>query len=711
MNFRFKKFVRPLFCLFLSVAFNPLSAQEADSVKAESDVVPAVATDVVKHDSADKKRLKVGVVLSGGGAKGAAHVSVLKAIEAAGIPIDYIVGTSMGSIVGGMYAYGYSTNQLDSLFRSQDWMNLLLNEVDRNQKDFITRENSEQYMVTIPAFRNKKAHLKGGVLSGEAVLNLFKALTPIYPDSINFADLKIPFACVAVDIVTGKEVDMYSGHLATCIRSSMSIPCVFSPIHYKDMVLVDGGMQNNYPADIAKKMGADVIIGVTLNSENPSINTADDIVSPLDVVSQMMSNITDGKVEENLKITDLHINVDTEGFSSASFSTEAIATLMKRGAEAALKHKDDLIALRNKLNLPADTCIQPMAGIAVPKEAEDVIQNFDHGCTVGGGLRLDDEELAAVLVGGVYKFPVKFHPSVGAQLRLGRRSYGKLNASFKPMRHWTLEGTYKFSYNETKLYSKGKRVLDWDFHEQFARLAFYRTWNYMKVTVAADYAKRNFDHLMSAADYVFDKKYVDATDYDAETNINYYVSARFDNRDTNVFPHVGSNWTVRYNYLTDDWVNYHDDNGLSILELFCEYNIPLAERLTLVPAVWGRFINSDETLRLGDHNVIGGVQGLGRYLPQQLPFAGIGYFETTGNKIGAVGLTLRGRLGNNHYLYGIGNYGCSSNKIKSFLVKEHLFGSALGYGYKTPVGPAELNVNWSNVTEKLGIWVSFGYMF
>ena len=709
MNLPIKGFALSAF-LLMAVSVCPITAQVPDSMSVDS-LLPIPDSSNIVEAAPSPKRLKVGVVLSGGGAKGAAHVSVLKVIESLGVPIDYIVGTSMGSIVGGLYAYGYSTDQLDSLYRSQDWTNLLLNESDRSQKDFITRENAEQYMVTIPAFRNSKRHLKGGVLSGEAVLNLFKALTPNCPDSMDFADLKVPFACVAVDIVSGKEVDMYSGNLATCIRSSMSIPCVFSPIHTNGMVLVDGGMANNFPADIARKMGADVIIGVTLDRESETANTADDIVTPLDVVSQMTSNIIDSKVPENMKLIDLHINVNADGFTAASFSTEAIEMLLQRGLEAGYKHKDELIALRERLNLPADTLITPMPGMPVPPEAEDVIQNADHGCTLGAGLRLDNEELASVLVGGVYKSLLKLRPTFGGQLRLGRRSYGKLNASIRPMRHWTLEGTYKFSYNEIKLYSKGKRVLDWDFHEQFARLAFLRTWKSMKVTLAADYAKRNYDHLLSSAGFSTAKGFLEASAYDSETNINYYASLRFDNRDTPVYPHKGQNWTVRYTFLTDDWVKYHDDCGLSVFELSYEHNMPLTERLTLVPALWGRFVNTAEQLRLGDKNVIGGVSGMGHYLPQQLPFAGVNYFETTENKVAAVGLTLRGRLGNNHYLFGVGNYGCSSDKINKFLVDDKLYGAALGYGYKTPVGPAEVNVNWSNVTERFGLWLCFGYMF
>lgn len=706
MRLLVRKYISSFFCLLVSALNFPLVAQIHDSANVDK-------SHLVKTANANKSvavgRKKVGVVLSGGGAKGAAHVSVLKAIEDAGIPIDYIVGTSMGSIVGGLYAYGYSTQQLDSLFRSQEWMNLLLNELDRNHRDFKTREISEKYMLTIPAFRNGNKHLKGGVLSGEAVLNLFKALTPDCPDSMSFADLKIPFACVAVDIVTGNEIDMTGGNLATSIRSSMSIPCVFSPIHRDGMVLVDGGISNNYPVDIAKKLGADVIIGVTLDSENGE-NTADDIVTPLDVIGQMMSNITDHKVDDNLKITDLHINVNTEGFSSASFSTDAIETLLKRGKEAGDKHRDDLIAFRNSLGLNKSDLVEPMPGRDVPKEADDVIREFDYGCTLGGGLRIDSEELAAVILGGIYRFHSHLKPSVGAQLRLGSRIYGKTNLTFNPIPHWTVDGTYKFSYNEIKLYSKGKRVLDWDFHEQFARLSFYRTWNMMKITVAADYAKRNYDQLLSSADYVMGNDFIGAKTYRSETDINYYASARFDNRDARVFPHKGSTWTMRFTYVTNDGSKYDNGDGLPVGELYFEKNVPLSERITMVPALWGRFVFTDQYLKMGDRNMIGGVACLGHYLPQQLPFAGVNHVEAVSNKFAAAGLTCRGRLGDNHFIYGLGNFGCNGNLVKD-LLDDTMFGVAVGYGYKTPVGPAELNFNWSNVTDKVGLWLSFGYMF
>lgn len=660
----------------------------------------------------ESKRPKVGVVLCGGGAKGAAHVAVLKKIEEAGIPIDMIVGTSMGAIVGGLYAYGYSTNQLDSLLRNQDWMKLLLNAADREQKDFLQRENEDRYMITFPVFRPKNS-MKGGMLSGEAVLNLFEALTPNCKDSMDFANLKIPFACASFDIVKGREVDMYSGILAKCMRASMSIPGAFSPVRNGKHVLVDGCMANNYPADLAKKMGADIIIGVTLNSESEEdIVDADALNGGSEVLLQLFDVITNQKIEENLAQTTIHINVDTHDYSVASFSTEAIAGLLKRGEEAGNKHMAQLLALRDSLALNKGETVTYNTGIPVPKEANDVIESAnDKGGAFGIGCRMDNEELASVLVGSRYKFHSSNKPILGAQFRLGRRSYANLSGAFDPLPHWTLAANYKFSYTENRLYSHGERIVDWDFHEHYARLAIYRTWKYLKLTFAADFEHRTFDHMLSSNLISISSTRDIDTNYDEEKNICYYTSLRFDNRNSNIFPTKGHLCRLKYIYQTDNGSSYQDKNGLSVLEWGYEQNIPLSDRITLVPSFWGRFMSTPTVYRLGDRNVIGGIGTLGHYLPQQMPFAGINHFEIINDKFAAIGTTLRGRIGKNHYVYGVGNYGRSSTYLKDFLSDDSLYGAAIGYGYKTPLGPIDCNLNWSNETKELGIWLSFGHMF
>ena len=142
-------------------------------------------------------RKKVGVVLSGGGAKGMAHIGALKVIEEAGIPIDYVVGTSMGSIIGGLYSIGYTPEQMDSMVRRQDWSFLLSDKIPRSEQNMAEREASEKYVFSLPFGKNAKTQAVGGLIKGQNLANLFSELTVGYHDSIDFNKLPIPFACVS----------------------------------------------------------------------------------------------------------------------------------------------------------------------------------------------------------------------------------------------------------------------------------------------------------------------------------------------------------------------------------------------------------------------------------------------------------------------------------------------------------------------------------
>ena len=191
------------------------------------------------------QRKKVGVVLSGGGAKGVAHIGVLKVLEEAGIPIDYIAGTSMGAIVGGLYAVGYSAKSLDSMVRVQNWPFLLSDRVYRYNLPFSEKETNEKYLLSVPLTHGKGLSVPAGFVSGQNIYNLFSELTIGYHDSIPFRDLPIPFSCVAANMIDGKEVVMDSGILPLAMRASMAIPGAFAPVIIDSMILVDGGISNN----------------------------------------------------------------------------------------------------------------------------------------------------------------------------------------------------------------------------------------------------------------------------------------------------------------------------------------------------------------------------------------------------------------------------------------------------------------------------------
>ena len=249
------------------------------------------------------QRPRVAVVLSGGGAKGMAHIGVLKVLERAGIPVDIVTGTSMGSIVGGLYSVGLSATQLDSLVRCQDWPFLLSDRAVYSSEDLAGRRVQSTYFFS-KTLRLHKGHLSGatGVIEGKNLMRLFRHLTTGYTDSMSFDSLPRRFACVATNIVDNTEYDFHSGVLAEAMRTSMSIPGVFTPVRKGNCVLVDGGLRNNYPADLARAMGAAYVIGATV--QGPP-KTADDLANGSSVLGQIVDVNCKNKYDDNLKLTDI----------------------------------------------------------------------------------------------------------------------------------------------------------------------------------------------------------------------------------------------------------------------------------------------------------------------------------------------------------------------------------------------------------------------
>ena len=303
-------------------------------------------------------RAKVGVVLGGGGAKGASHIGALKYIEEMGIPIDYIAGTSMGSIIGGLYAMGYSPDEMAQLIANMNWSEYIGNKIDRTTMANEPRERNSTTLVNIPfslqsIFDNDPNtnfinSLPSAYVNNSSLVNLFNDLCVGYQEEMNFNDLPIPFACVATDIVTGEEIVLRSGNVPTAMRASMAIPGVFSPVSIGDMVLVDGGLVNNFPADVLKEMGADIIIGVEVTSEKKI--TPEDIQSLPQLLGRLVTNSTNGKRKENRELCNIHIVPDVNGFGMLSFTPEAIDTLVNRGYKKAAEFHDQLLAIKQHLD-------------------------------------------------------------------------------------------------------------------------------------------------------------------------------------------------------------------------------------------------------------------------------------------------------------------------------------------------------------------------
>jgi NTE family protein len=261
------------------------------------------------------KDLKVGLVLSGGGAKGLAHASVLKVIEEAGVRVDYIGGTSMGAMIGALYASGYNADQLDSLVRSIEFDKILLDDVPRKSKPFYKKESGEDYALTLPIKENKVG-IPMAISEGQNVLNLFTRLTQHVSHINDFNELPIPFVCIATDLETGQQVTLDSGFLPEAVKASGSFPTLLAPVEVDGRLLTDGGVVNNFPVEEVKAMGADIIIGVDIQS---GLGDRGDLDSFVKIVNQIVGFQMYKTLPHKYEMVDLLIKPDMEGYNVVSF--------------------------------------------------------------------------------------------------------------------------------------------------------------------------------------------------------------------------------------------------------------------------------------------------------------------------------------------------------------------------------------------------------
>lgn len=287
---------------------------------------------------------KVGLVLSGGGAKGLAHIGVLKVIEEAGVKIDYIGGTSMGAIVGALYASGYSAQQLDSIFRSIDFTNLIQDNVPRSAKTFYEKEDSERYALSLP-FDDFKVTFPQAISGGQNIYNLLVQLLFHVKDVQDFSKLPIPFLCVATNVETGEEILLDKGYLPEAIVASGTFPSLFEPAEIDGQILIDGGVVNNYPINHVKAMGADVIIGVDVQHD---LATRESLSSATEILLQINNYRTVNDMRRKSKKTDIYIRPDIEKFSVIDF--EKGSQIIENGEVSARDKMDELIQIAQAQN-------------------------------------------------------------------------------------------------------------------------------------------------------------------------------------------------------------------------------------------------------------------------------------------------------------------------------------------------------------------------
>ncbi|MFM7017495.1 patatin-like phospholipase family protein [Flavobacterium sp.] len=282
------------------------------------------------------KRPKIGLVLTGGGAKGFAHIGVLKVLEKAGIKIDYIGGTSMGAVVGGLYATGYSATQIDSIFHDTNFNELLTDYTPRVNKSFYEKRNDELYAITLP-FKKLSIGVPIALSKGIYNYNLLHKLTHPVRHVRDFSKLPIPFLCIATNIETGEQQVLNQGSLPQALLASSAFPSLFSPVEINGKILIDGGVSNNYPIDEVRNMGADIIIGVDVQDDLKSRNSLREATQILLQISnlQVMKGMKD-----KISKTDIYIKPDISNYTVISFDEEN--EIIQKGEEATQKVIDKI---------------------------------------------------------------------------------------------------------------------------------------------------------------------------------------------------------------------------------------------------------------------------------------------------------------------------------------------------------------------------------
>ncbi|WP_246236328.1 patatin-like phospholipase family protein [Flavobacterium ajazii] len=309
----------------------------------------------IKQDSV--KRPKIGLVLSGGGAKGFAHIGVLKVLEEAGIKVDYIGGTSMGAIIGGLYATGYNASQIDSIFKRTNFDELINDYIPRASKNFYGKRNDELYALVLP-FSNFRVGIPEALSKGMYNYNLLSSLTRNVRHVRDFNQLPTPFLCIGTDIETGKEVLLNKGNLAQAMVASAAFPSLFSPVEVDGKLLVDGGVVNNYPIKEVRDLGADIIIGVDVQDD---LLTRKNLKNATRILVQITNLQSIEKMKAKREDTDIYIKPDIRDFGVISFDRGG--EIIRRGEDATFELYEKIKALANeqnfykkpKLKLAADT--------------------------------------------------------------------------------------------------------------------------------------------------------------------------------------------------------------------------------------------------------------------------------------------------------------------------------------------------------------------
>lgn len=710
----------------------------------------------------NENRPTVALVLAGGGAKGSAHIGVLKYLEEKGIPVDFVAGTSMGGLMGGLYALGYSATEIDSIVRSIDWNVMMSDNIPMGFYSYTRKMYKGTYILDIPFTQlHFKENLPSGVLYGLNIYNMMSALSVGYQQDMDFIEMPTPYCCVATEIVTQKEKHWTSGNIIDAMRSTMSIPGYFRPVRVDSMILSDGGTKNNFPTDVAVAAGADIIIGVelTLPRDYTKVNNVADIL--------MQTAQYSGGLEahnRNVGNATVYITPNISGFGMLSFGTEEINTLIWRGYDEAAKHERELDSivrlvgnsgreLHNTKAINAGETKVKIVGVEYEgvtyaeeqyidakvrlktyeyydKSTFELCQAKVYGTmafsqvtyrlesdgvdgyklifecvkrppnSFGLGLRLDSEEwFGALLNVGIGRNKI-FGSLVDITARLSMSPYFMVNWYYLPKKGPKFGTSFKTLYR-TMIGSE-----DHEYDIQYIE----RLWrNELKVYIA-DTRLSQVD--MSAGLRVEYMPYylkvqpvevgVDQPVWDWHRYYPYaYFRFIYDNEDTRYFPDRGVRVSASYDY------NFRRAHFAA---LGVHGVIPCGKFFAIVASANGRYIFGHDNDNVFMNNYVGGTMA-GRYYEQQIPFIGYNSVSLRAALLTTADLELRFKIGKKIYLSAIGAAMHDGEALSKQKMNHPIYAAALQFGYNSKFGPLMANLHWNSRFHHVGFYFGLGYDF
>ena len=758
-----------------------------------------------RMDSIRRHRPTVAVILGGGGARGMAHIGMLKYIEQMGIPVDLVGGTSMGGLVAGLYSLGYDAQYLDSLVRSIDWTVMMSDKVPDSYQSYMRRKSNERFALTIPFhyeeedaisrlrremdlekamddFETRSSDmatevmtqvgmgLPDGYLFGYNIRNTLSSVSVGYQDSLAFEHLPIPFFCVATDMFSMSEKNWTSGSMVDAMRSTMAIPFYFRPVRTKDMVLSDGGTRNNFPVDVAKAMGADIVIG----SEMPIDRKITELGSAASLLMQNITMMSSDAARINRLRTDILLQHELPGYTMLSFDKESISNIIRLGYELAEEYQDEFEEVARKVGaqprklnnaraidlgkekiligaigvegitpeertLLLGSRFMPKGGrygreeiealisylygtrafesvtyrISGSEEPYTLIFDCQKGQTneFGVGVHIDNDEI--VYVSGFLGIGTRklSGPRLLTEVKIGNNPILNIEGSYKPLSGLPTVGVGLLSRywqeNGTNM----------SFNELHSRLNLFVedgrfVYGHVRLGLSAD-----FSPLVSMMGdegrylhWMFENRWYSAfADLCLDTfNDGFFPTRGFrvDLDGRYMFRGFREGWVDEKQVLPNQLPNYLIGLG-SVSAAFS------SGRFTLLPSVYLGYTSATMSIVHPTHTLaIGGLVG-GRYVDYQIPFFGTNRgMRALYGYVLSPQVNLQYRISHKNYL--TARSGLYVNHFDSFksLFKEPLLDYAFGldYGRKTVAGPFRIGLAWSKHTH-FGGYFSFGYDF